>query len=89
MIKDEMKIKEFEKKFPEPTIAKSKFKNEYGEEFTLYNSGISVMFGGDETNQEVIPLFNQHFNIFSIDELELIAKAILETTEKLKLVNKP
>ena len=56
-----MKIKEFEKKFPD--IAKSSFENEYGERFTVYNVGYSVAFGGDETDPDVILLFNESFSI--------------------------
>ena len=70
-----IQITEFEKRFD---IPKATFKNEYGEKFTIYCDGITIMFGGDETDQQVIPLFNEKFNIWSEEELKKLAKAILE-----------
>jgi hypothetical protein len=63
------------------------FVNEHGEEFTIYSNGISVYMSGSEVDMMVdnkhvfagvIPLFNNHFNIWSDDELYKLGVALAE-----------
>ena len=77
-----MTIKEFEANIKNEKIKKAKFTNIYGEEFTVYFDGITVYFGGDETDQEIILMFNDKFNIWSNDELVLLGKALIEVGGK-------
>ena len=75
-----MKIKTFEKKTSLARVEKCTFKNEYGEKFTLYFDGITVYFGGDETDNEVMLLLNPKFCIYSAEELNKIGKALVVLT---------
>lgn len=62
------------------------FKNEYGEQFNIYSDGILTFMGGDEVRtmvdnkykigEEIIPLFNQCFNIWNRNELYQLGKAL-------------
>ncbi len=70
-----MTITQFEEQFP--NVRHEQFKNEYGEKFKVYYIETTILFGGDETDQEVIPLFNDKFNIWSQEELVKLSKAIL------------
>lgn len=54
----------------------AKFKNEHGEEFTFLFDGLTVSMKGDETDDELISLFNEDFNIYSKEELVTIGKIL-------------
>ncbi len=75
-----MKINKFESLAE--GIQKSVFKDEDGESFNIYWDGRTCLFGGDETNQNVIGLFNPKFNIWSADELVMLGLALVELGKK-------
>ncbi len=60
------------------SIKMATFKNKHGEVFKLGSNGITVMMAGDETDNEVISLFNPEFNIWSKEELYKLGKALME-----------
>ena len=64
-----------------PKILKTEFKNEFGEKFTIFRTPWVVAFGGDETDQEVIPLFNQEFGVWGRDELTKLGKALIDLAQ--------
>jgi hypothetical protein len=69
------------------------FKNEHGEKFTIHTDGTITFMSGDEVGMMVdsehkyadkyIPLFSEHFNIWSPKELNKLGKALQEVTEKM------
>lgn len=61
-------------------VPMSSFTNEYGEEFRVYNAGITIYIQGDETDWDIINLFTGNFSIWSKDELSKLGKAIAETS---------
>lgn len=53
-----------------------KFVNEHGEAFTVSSNGVQVFIEGDETDGEVLDLFNSEFNIWSSEELYKLGIAL-------------
>ena len=80
-----MTIEQFEKEFP--SLPKVEFRNRHGERFVVWLTENplaelqSCVFGGDETRQEVISLFNRRFAIWSREELRQLGDALLRLTE--------
>lgn len=66
-------ILNFIRKLPSTT-----FKNEFGEEFKIYSSEITVFIKSTETDDQIIPLFNENFSIWSREEMYKLGKAIME-----------
>lgn len=61
-------------------VKKAIFTNEYGEKFTIYNTGITIYMVGDETDHELVNLFSSNFDIWSKDELKKLGEAIAKTS---------
>ena len=68
-------------------MAKTEFKNEYGEKFILEYNGTTVLMSGDEVNMMVkandkvegkIILFNQAFAVWEKEELVKLGEALIE-----------
>lgn len=76
-----MKYHQFIKLFDleQKTILKEKrFRNEHNEEFVVIKFGPVVYIVGDETDWEVIYLFNEKFNIYNRVEYKEIGKILQE-----------
>ena len=56
------------------------FNNKHDEKFELYmpKPANTLLFAGDETDWEVLPLFNKEFDIWTPEELLSLADAIKE-----------
>ena len=74
-----MDMKRFEKMFEGLECG---FTNEHGELYKFYFDGMTIYFGGDETDNDVMMLFNNKFNIWSTKELKLLAGAIQGLAEQ-------
>lgn len=59
-----------------------RFENKHGEKFQVIKRGILIYIKGDETDNELIELFNPHFDIYSSDELENIGNALIELSKE-------
>lgn len=82
----EAAVKEVKKNSPS-----ARFKNEHGEKFVIYSDGVFVLMGGDEVESMVreenkhgglINLFNEHFSIWSADELYKLGAALQRVAKK-------
>lgn len=71
-----MKSDKFELMASKAMKAKS-FANEYGEKFTIYCDGMTVYFASDETDWEVVNLFNDKFNIWNSEELYRLGQCLM------------
>lgn len=76
-----MKLNEFEKRLGNSRLPKYSFVNEHGEMFSIWMSDVAVYIAGDETDGEVINLFNEDFSIYSREELAEIGKALINLSE--------
>ncbi len=66
------------------------FKNEHGEEFTIYSNGVMVFISGNEidamvdqqykSQDGILQLFNEWFSIWNPEDLYLLGKALQEVS---------
>lgn len=67
--------------YVEQNCQKAEFRNEYGEQFTIYCDGITAFMKGDETDGEIVPLFSKEFNIWNKKEVYLLGEALMKLGE--------
>lgn len=80
-----MKAQQFKKRHAND-ITIVDFTNEHGEKYELYipSGAVTVYFAGDESDWDVMSLFNTKFNVWSAEELLKLADAITRGVNKAK-----